>query len=248
MTLQVSLSASLPGFCLDADWSVGNELAVLVGHSGAGKSMTFRMIAGLMEPDRGRVELNGRVLFDSGARVCARPQDRVLGYVFQDLALFPHMTVLDNIRYGGSGMDRARCDGEARRLVRRFRLGGLEDRLPSRISGGQQQRVALARAILRRPRALLLDEPFSALDAPVRSEMQQLVKEVQRDLCIPVVLITHDLQEASAMADRMIVYADGRVVQIGAPGEIAAQPSVQEVALLASFRSISRVPAACRSL
>ena len=236
MTLQVSVEKVLSGFALDVSWEVGNELAVLFGFSGAGKSMTFRMIAGLTVPDRGLITLDNRVLFDRPSGTDLSPQERSLGYVFQDLALFPHMTVMENIRFGGPGKDRKLRDGEARMLIRRFRLSGLENRLPSQISGGQQQRVALARALMRHPKALLLDEPFSALDAPVRTEMQRLVKEVQQELSIPVVLITHDLNEACGIADRMIVYSSGRVLQAGTPAEIVRHPSAAEVEQLVSFR------------
>ncbi len=236
MTLQVSIAKVLPGFTLDVSWEVGNELAVLFGFSGAGKSMTFRMIAGVMVPDRGLITLDNRVLFEQPSGTDLSPQERSLGYVFQDLALFPHMTVMENIRFGGHGKNRKLRDGEARMLVRRFHLSGLEDRFPSQISGGQQQRVALARALMRHPKALLLDEPFSALDAPVRAEMQQLVKEVQKELSIPVVLITHDLNEACGIADRMIVYSSGRVIQAGTPAEIVRHPFAAEVEQLVSYR------------
>lgn len=235
MGISFSARKVFSGFTLDASWDIGNELVAIFGYSGAGKSMTLQMIAGLLTPDEGNIVLGESVLFDSRRNVNARPQKRSIGYVFQDLALFPHMTVGENIRYGGHGIERNEQDERCRELLRMFRITGLENRLPSQISGGQKQRVALARALIRRPAALLLDEPFSALDMPIRFEMRTMLKEVQRSFNMPVVLITHDADEALAVADRMIVYADGRVMQTGSPDEIFLSPSCKEVSSLFRF-------------
>ena len=206
--------------------------------------MTFQMIAGLIAPDEGKIVLGETVLFDSGQSVNARPQDRSIGYVFQDLALFPHMTVEENIRYGARGIGKKEQEQRCRELLRMFHITGLEDRLPSQVSGGQKQRVALARALIRRPGALLLDEPFSALDMPIRSEMRTVLKEIQRSFNMPVVLITHDADEALAVADRMIVYSAGRVLQTGSPDEILSFPSCEQVLMLSRFsrNSLRSVP------
>lgn len=235
MGISFSARKVLNGFTLDASWTIGNELAVVFGYSGAGKSMTFQMIAGLMTPDEGKIVLGETVLFDAAQNVNARPQQRSIGYVFQDLALFPHMTVAENIRYGAHGIKRTEQEQRCQELLRMFRITGLEGRLPSQISGGQKQRVALARALIRRPGALLLDEPFSALDLPIRFEMRAVLREIQRTFNIPVVLITHDADEALALADRMIVYAEGRVMQSGSPEEIFMYPSCEEVMALSRF-------------
>jgi len=235
MGISFSARKKFSGFTLEASWEIGNELAVIFGYSGAGKSMTLQMIAGLLAPDKGKIVMGETVLFDSGQNVNARPQKRSIGYVFQDLALFPHMTVAENIRYGGHGIDKSEQEHRCRELLRMFRITGLEDRMPSQISGGQKQRVALARALIRRPGALLLDEPFSALDMPIRFEMRAILKEIQQTFAIPVVLITHDADEALALADRMIVYAEGRVVQAGPPEEIFLTPSCEEVLSLSRF-------------
>jgi molybdate transport system ATP-binding protein len=235
MGISFSARKVFSGFTLDASWDIGNELAVIFGYSGAGKSMTLQMIAGLLTPDEGNIVLGETVLFDSGGNVNTRPQKRSIGYVFQDLALFPHMTVAENIRYGGRGIEKNQQEERCRELLRIFRITGLEDRLPSQISGGQKQRVALARALIRRPGALLLDEPFSALDMPIRFEMRTILKEIQRSYHIPVVLITHDADEALSVADRMIVYCDGRVLQAGPPDEIFMSPSCEEVSSLSCF-------------
>ncbi|MBI5633274.1 MAG: ATP-binding cassette domain-containing protein [Nitrospirae bacterium] len=235
MGISFSARKRLNGFTLDASWKIGNELAVIFGYSGAGKSMTLQMIAGLLAPDEGNIVLGENVLFDSGLNVDTRPQKRSIGYVFQDLALFPHMTAGENICYGGHGIDKVEQKKRCLELLRMFRIAGLEDRLPSQLSGGQKQRVALARALIRRPDALLLDEPFSALDMHIRFEMRGILKEIQQTFKIPVLLITHDADEALALADRMIVYAEGRVVQAGSPEEIFLSPLCSEVLTLSRF-------------
>jgi molybdate transport system ATP-binding protein len=228
MGLQLSVQKDLGGFRLDVSWQVGNELAVLFGYSGAGKSTTFQMIAGLMQPDNGSILLNDRVLYDSAARIDLAPQKRHLGYLFQDLALFPHMTVRQNVLYGASGRTKEEKEDAAEEMLRRFRMSGLSRRFPGQISGGQKQRVALARALAGHPQALLLDEPFSALDMPVRRDMRDMVMEIQRSFRIPVILVTHDADEAEAIADRMIVYSSGRVLQTCTPDEIFVTPACDQ--------------------
>ena len=218
--LAVALRAHLPGFELDVSWEIGAELAVLFGPSGSGKSLSLRMIAGLAQPEGGRVVAGESLLLDTARAVCLPPQQRSIGYVFQDLALFPHMTVLDNVLYGGHGLAREERDTRTRNLIHRFGLAGLQGRRPGEISGGQRQRVAFARALLRRPSVLLLDEPFSALDAPLRRDMGELLREVQRELKLPAVMVTHDAAEAALLADTVIVCAAGRVVRQGPPREV----------------------------
>jgi len=225
--LAVSLRARLPGFDLDVSWEIGAELAVLFGHSGAGKSLTLRMIAGLAQPDAGRVAAGGHLLLDTTRAVCLPPQQRSIGYVFQDLALFPHMTILENILYGGHGLGREERAASARKLIHRFGLTGLQGRRPGEISGGQKQRVAFARALLRRPSVLLLDEPFSALDATLRRDMGELLREIQRELGLPTVLVTHDAAEATALADTVILCEGGRVIRQYEPGKVFTEPNGQ---------------------
>jgi molybdate transport system ATP-binding protein len=169
--LSVKLIKKVQGFSLDVQWQIGNELAVLFGYSGAGKSMTLQSIAGTLTPDEGYVSAGGSVYYDSTFKVEEPPQKRPFGYVLQDLALFPHMTVSDNVSYGAHGLIRAECRQRCGEMISLFRLRGLEKKFPAELSGGQKQRVALARALMRRPEALLLDEPFSALDHPIRLEM-----------------------------------------------------------------------------
>jgi molybdate transport system ATP-binding protein len=234
MGLSINIRKAVNGFKLDANWEIGDELAVLFGYSGAGKSMTLQMIAGLMKPDEGAILLNGNPVYDSSAAIDLPPQARSFGYVFQDLALLPHMTVRENIIYGAHGLNKSDREKRCRDMMDRFMISGLEKKYPAEISGGQKQRVALARALIRRPDALLLDEPFSALDAPLRVEMRNFLKEIRREFPIPVVLVTHDLAEAVTLAERLIIIAHGRIVQTGTAREVLNSPSSPEVELLVS--------------
>jgi molybdate transport system ATP-binding protein len=236
MGLAIDIKKKVNGFSLDTAWKIGNELAVLFGYSGAGKSLTLQIIAGLMKPDSGFIESNGKVYLDSARNIDVAPQGRSFGYVFQDLALFPHMTVRENILYGAKGV--AKDVGMERLwdLVGKFRLNGLENKLPSEISGGQKQRAAFARALIRRPDVLLLDEPFSALDNPLRIEMRAFLLQVRSDFNIPVILVTHDVYEAYTMADTLIVYSNGRVQQKGTPADVFTNPANEEVGELVLTR------------
>jgi molybdate transport system ATP-binding protein len=241
--LEVDLTKNFEGFELDVTWSVGNELAVLFGYSGSGKSLTLRMIAGLVEPDWGRVTLGGDTLCDSTTGRWVAPQERRLGFVFQDLALFPHLTVLKNITYGLGHLSKPERRERADEFITRFHLEGLSRRLPRELSGGQKQRVALARALATRPRALLLDEPFSALDLPLKLELWALIAEVRESLGIPVVVVTHDPVDARNLSDRLIVYQAGKVLRSDAPVEVLRNPDSPELVTLseagATFEDVS---------
>jgi molybdate transport system ATP-binding protein len=228
MALSLQLHKKVEGFTLEVEWAIQEDLAVLFGFSGAGKSMTLQMIAGLMKPDQGTIRLNERLLFDSRAGIDVRPQDRSIGYVFQDLALFPHMTVRGNIMYGANGLEKKERREKTEEMIESFHLEGLPEKKPAEISGGQRQRVALARALIRRPKLLLLDEPFSALDHPLRLEMHQYLTGAARRYKIPVIMVTHDLNEASKLGDKIIIYSEGRVTQAGAPAEVRDNPVIRE--------------------
>jgi molybdate transport system ATP-binding protein len=232
MGLSVKLKKKVTGFSLDVQWEIGNELAVLFGYSGAGKSMTLQMIAGLMTADEGFISVDSVTFFDNSTKVNLPARQRRLGYVFQDLALFPHMTVSGNIAYGANGARKDEKLGRTKEMIDLFHLEGLEHKYPSEISGGQKQRVAFARALIRRPPLLLLDEPFSALDNPLRLEMRGLLREIRNTFNIPIVLVTHDILEARTMADTIIVYVDGRVAQKGHPSDIFNNPASKEVEAL----------------
>jgi molybdate transport system ATP-binding protein len=235
MGLQVRLQKKVNGFNLDIEWQIDNELAVLFGFSGAGKSMTLQLIAGLMKADKGQVSLDDIVYFDSSAGTNLPPQERPFGYVFQDLAIFSHMTVLQNILYGATNLPKNEKLDRARGMIGAFKLTGLEERYPYEISGGQKQRVAFARALIRRPKMLLLDEPFSALDRPLRLEMRRFLREVRDNFSIPALLVTHDFEEAVAISDKIIVYEHGRIAQIDSPERIINSPANKYVAQLIAY-------------
>lgn len=227
--LAVSIKARVPGFALDTGWAVRDGFTVLFGYSGAGKSLTLSAIAGTLRPDSGHIRLCGRTLFDSAARLWVPPQDRCIGYVPQHAQLFPHMTVRGNVEYALKGVAGPERRARVAELLDRLHISPLAEKRPHQLSGGQRQRAALARALAPRPRALLLDEPFSALDLPIRVEMRELVREVQRDLGVPVVMVTHDLYEACSLADTLVVYSGTGVVQVGAARELIGNPATPEI-------------------
>ena len=196
----------------------------LVGPSGAGKSTVLRCIAGLHRPARGRIALGGEAWFDSARHVNRPPDRRSVGLVFQEYALFPHMTVAANVGFGG----RTRVDD----LLARLGIAHLASEKPGRLSGGERQRVAVARALARDPSVLLLDEPLSALDAHTRASVREELAELLAELAIPALLVTHDFTDAAALADTVGVMLDGRVHQLGAPAELLARPADAFVASL----------------
>jgi len=236
--LAVDFEKRLGPFDLRPRFAAAEELVVLFGPSGAGKSLTLRAIAGLLKPDRGRIELPSGVVFDSDARIDLPPQARDVGYVVQELALFPHLTVAENLGFALGAWPREHARARLRELVEMLGLQGLETRLPGAISGGQQQRVALGRALAAKPPVLLLDEPFSALDAPLRSTLRREVASLRRQLGLTAVFVTHDLQEAFALADRIAVYDEGRVLQLGDRREVFSSPASVRVAELLDTRNI----------
>ena len=218
MALEVMARAELP-IPLDVSFRVApGELMALVGHSGSGKSTLLRTIAGLWTPAAARVRVDGTAWLETARRINLPPHRRPVGLVFQSYALFPHMTAAQNVM---AAMDRA-CAAEAGRLLDLVNLQGLGDRRPSQLSGGQQQRVAVARALARRPRALLLDEPFSAVDRATREKLYGEIIALRAHLKMPVVLVTHDVNEAQLLADRMVVIEGGRVVRDGTTAEVMA--------------------------
>ncbi len=204
-------------FRLDAAFATTDNRVVLFGPSGSGKTLTLRAIAGLMRPDAGSVTLDGRVLFDAASGQCLPPRRRRIGYVFQDYALFPHLTVRQNVAFGLTSlfgrMSREAAD-RVTGIMELFGIAGLADARPCRISGGQRQRVALARALAGEPRALLLDEPFSALDIPLRQRVREELAGILSRLDIPLVMVTHDPADVAFFGGDVVRYADGRVVDI----------------------------------
>lgn len=218
--LTVRAKKAFGHFSLDVAWEMEREILVLFGPSGSGKSVTLQVIAGLVEPDEGYVASEELIFQDSSTGLNIPPQKRSVGYVFQDRVLFPHMTVRQNIAYGLPKADKATKTDMVSGLIRRFRLNDVEHKLPDHISGGQKQRVTLARALIGRPKLLLLDEPFSALDNVLRNEMHRLLLDIRREFDVPIVLVTHDILEAYTLADRVVLYSHGGVVHVGQPQEV----------------------------
>ena len=214
------------------------ELLALVGPSGSGKSTILRTIAGLYRPAAGRVAVDAEAWFDRAAGVCLAPHRRRAGLVFQSYALFPHLTALGNVATALGHLPRGQRRARAAQLLELVHLAGLEGRRPDELSGGQQQRVAVARALAHEPKVLLLDEPFSAVDKVTRQRLYRELAELRRQLRMPMVLVTHDLDEAIMLADRMTVLHRGRTLQSGPPLDIMARPDNPEVARLVDLRNV----------
>jgi molybdate transport system ATP-binding protein len=238
LDVRIRQAAPIP---LDATLACApGEVLALVGPSGGGKSTLLRAIAGTWRPPSGRVTVGGETWFDAEAGIHVPAHLRRVGMVFQSYALFPHMTALGNVAAALGHLPRGGRDARARALLGQVHLTGLEDRLPSALSGGQQQRVAVARALARAPKVLLLDEPFSAVDKATRQRLYREIADLRRGLAMPVILVTHDLDEAMMLADRMTVLHRGRTLQTGTPEEVATRPVSTEVARLVDQRNLFR--------
>ena len=214
--LEVQLSKTFaPGrlrhFSIDVEFSVSAGVTVIFGPSGSGKTTLLQCIAGLLRPDKGVIAIDGELVFESVKKISLTPQQRRIGYVFQDLALFPHMTAAENIAFGirENGNRRAEL---VRDMLERFSIAHVAEHRPGEISGGERQRVALARALVTEPRLLLLDEPFSALDDPLKLEIIADLKLWLEQHRIPVLFITHDRTEAGALGERTLLMKDGRMI------------------------------------
>ena len=216
----------------------GFSVTVLFGASGCGKTTALRCLAGLERPDRGHIRFGGEVWADPAAGTFLPPQQRGIGFLFQDYALFPHLTVAGNIAFGLGGLGRDERTRRLGEMVELLRLQGLEGRYPHQLSGGQQQRVALARAVVRRPRLLLLDEPLSALDAPTREGLRLELRRRLADFGTPAIIVTHDRVEALALADHVVVLGPGRVLQDGPVHEVFARPADLSVARVVGVETV----------
>jgi ABC-type sulfate/molybdate transport systems ATPase subunit len=215
-SLSAAFALPLRTFRLELELEVEGTVA-LVGPSGAGKTSVLRAVTGLVRPASGRIALDGDTWFDAELRISRRPDERRVGLVFQEYALFPHMSVRQNIAYGGRG----RVD----EFLERFRISHLADARPSELSGGERQRVALARALARDPGVLLLDEPLSALDAHTKVAVRGELQELLREFGLPTLLVTHDYEDAASLADQVGVLVDGRLRQLSTPQELVARPA-----------------------
>ncbi|NUQ56216.1 MAG: ATP-binding cassette domain-containing protein, partial [Dehalococcoidia bacterium] len=222
MTLEFDVTSQLASFSYQAAFNADREIVVLFGHSGAGKSLTLQFVAGLLRPSTGRIAIDGACVFDSSRSLNVAPQHRRAGYVVQELALFEHMTVAENVAFGvPRGVDRRQ---RVRELLSFFELDGFGERRPRTLSGGQRQRVAMGRAIVRDPQVFLFDEPLSNLDAKLRVQMRTEIKELHQRLKTTSIYVTHDQIEAMTMADKIVVMRDGIVEQTGGPLELYDRP------------------------
>jgi molybdate transport system ATP-binding protein len=222
-------------FTLDIELSTASGVTVLFGPSGAGKTLTLDIIAGFLKADEGRILLDDQILFDAEARVNLPPQQRRCGYVFQNYALFPHLTLRENLEFAAERKPRLDRHRRVNDMLDRFRLGEVAGRKPHELSGGQKQRCSIARALLIEPKLLLLDEPARGLDAPLRAELYNTLRQVRQDFNTPILLVTHDLNECFELGDAMFVFRDGRIAQSGSPRDILTQPASLDVARLLGF-------------
>ena len=216
--LRVDFALRLRAFSVELALEVGSETVALVGPSGGGKTTVLRAVAGLARPERGTIRCGGEMWFDAAARIDRRPEERSVGLVFQEYALFPHLSVERNVAFGARR-------GRTGDVLERLRIAQLAREPVGALSGGERQRVALARALARAPNVLLLDEPMSALDPHTRAAVRTELYELLRELGLPTLLVTHDFEDAAALADRVGVLAAGRLRQIAPPAELVARPA-----------------------
>jgi len=227
-----------PSFSMHCSFDADSDFVVLFGCSGSGKTTALRCIAGLEKPDSGIIKINDTVYFDSKNKINLPPQKRQIGYMFQENALFPHMNVRQNIEFGLKGLSSSAKAKRVDEMLALVEIEELEFAYPEELSGGQKQKVALARSLAPDPEILLLDEPFSALDTVVRLKLRKELRTIQKKLGIPVIFITHDPIEAFTMAEKMMVFDNGRVQQLGSPEEVFYHPKTRYVAELVGFSNL----------
>lgn len=235
MALSVDIEKKCGDFTLRVAFETQKEVFAILGASGCGKSLTLKCIAGIEKPDKGRIVLDGRVLFDSDKKIDVPTRKRNVGYLFQDYALFPHMTVLENIMCGAA--DKALAED----YVRRFYLEGKEHLYPEQLSGGQKQRVALARMLVAKPELIMLDEPFSALDNYLKMNLEREVMKVLDSYDKSVLFVSHDRNEVYRMTDRIAVMEDGRIADIQGKKELFDKPKTLAATLLTGCKNITRL-------
>jgi molybdate transport system ATP-binding protein len=243
--LQARLRKTFPqrpdsaGFTLDLELQAVAGVTVLFGPSGSGKTQVLDSIAGFTRPDEGRILLDDDLLFDAATGVHLPPQARNCGYVFQNYALFPHMTLRENLMFAAERRPRLERHRRVNEMLDTFRLADAAGRRPHEVSGGQRQRCSIARALIVAPKILLLDEPGQGLDAPLKAEFYEVLRQVRADFKTPVLLVTHDLDECFELGEEMVILRDGKIVQTGSPRKILDQPANVEVArLLGAFNLI----------
>ena len=227
------------GFTLDVEFRAAAGVTVLFGPSGSGKTLTLDCVAGFAHPDEGRILIDDDILFDGATGVHLPPQARNCGYVFQNYALFPHMTLRENLQFAAERRPRLERHRRVNDMLERFKIADAAGRRPHQVSGGQRQRCSIARALIGEPKLLLLDEPTQGLDAPLKIEFYEILRQIRADFKTPMLLVTHDLDECFELADEMLVVHAGKIIQSGAPRKILDQPATVEVArLLGRFNLI----------
>jgi molybdate transport system ATP-binding protein len=232
------LGRSADEFTLDVELSVPQGVTILFGASGSGKSTTLRAIAGILQPDEGQIIVDEKIFYDSQKRINLPIRKRQVGYVFQNLALFPHLSVRSNIEFGMKNLPPRERHKRAAEIVSALKIEHTMNRKPREISGGEAQRVALARALSSAPKVLLLDEPLSAIDEATKSEILTDLKMMNRDLQLPILYVTHSRDEAVTLGERVIVYEQGRIVACGEPLEVFRLPVTRSVARLTGVENI----------
>ena len=238
MSLQIRLQENYGNFQLDIDETIEASRVGILGASGAGKSMTLKMLAGIMTPGKGRILYGDRLLLDTDRKVNVRPQKRKIGYMFQNYALFPSMTVEENIGIGIPAKESGRKD-IIREMTERFHLSGLEKQLPAELSGGQQQRVAMARILASAPEMILLDEPFSALDVHLRDRMQRELLNQLKDYPGMVFMVSHNRDEIYRFSEEILIMDRGKIISRGSRKEVFARPATKAAAAMTGCKNFS---------
>lgn len=237
--LKVAITKTMNQFQLNTEFEVAGGITGIIGPSGCGKSVTLQCLAGLQTPDNGEILVNGRPFYQSKNHINIKTQERNIGYVFQNYALFPHLTVRKNIEYGLNKISEVEKQQKVKNIIEKVQLTGYENRYPHQLSGGQQQRVALARTLVTEPSLLLLDEPFSALDHHVKHVLEQeLLNIIKENYSGVVLLVTHNMEEAYRLCDRLILYNNGHIVQVGDKEDVFKSPKNISAAKIIGCKNI----------
>ncbi len=240
MEFQIKIKKTLPGFALNVELSSQKEIIGIFGASGSGKSMLLNCISGLIKPDQGKVVINGRTVFDSDKGINLPPKDRRIGYLFQNYALFPHMTISENIAFGLDGLKKIDKNKRVKDLMENFHLKDMDRKYPRQLSGGQQQRVALARALVVEPEILLLDEPFSALDDHLRNHMIREMSESLKEFQGTTLYVTHSIEEAYRLCSRIAILNAGSVEAFDTKRSLFQNPMTLETAKITGCKNLSK--------